>query len=228
MADVPLPDRPCVRCRLIWKASTNNFSGTRFYLRYTGTPPDGPTCSAFATTIASAAASAFSGHTHNSIAINEVDVLDITTTTGASGQAGSGVVGTLGNPPLPLSTAFNCEYGIAQRYRGGKPRGYFPLGDSGSLVDAAHWSETNRKTFETAVATFFDDVQTGAPTSMSTVQHTNVSFYDGINKNSPPWRGEGYAYPPAYRPVALTFDITGYFGKALLGSQKRRLTSTTP
>jgi hypothetical protein len=61
---------------------------------------------------------------------------------------------------------------------------------------------------------------------MGTLAHVNLSYYKGFT-NVTNSSGRERAVP-TYRDAALVDPVTGYFGKAIMGSQRRRRTSTTP
>src|SRR5271165_6587829 len=126
MADVPLPDVPCVRCRLDYQDLTSNESGNRFYLSYSGSAPTAANCVTLAGDIASAWNTWFGGLTSQNFALVEVDVLDIASDSGLSGQWAGTYNGGQTGTPLTLQSAINVEFLIARRYRGCKPRIYLP------------------------------------------------------------------------------------------------------
>lgn len=228
MATPPLPASPCVRCRLTYNVGTNGEGGNRLYLSYSGSAPSGADCA----TLASGVADAWEAHMTNTTPVNyslgEVDVLDLASDTGKSGQwSGTHGGGRSGNY-LPDSVATNIEFGIAERYRGGKPRMYIPPGVQSDLATQSGWSSDFMDTVQTSVEGFFTAIEALSVGSMGTLAHVVLSYYHGVNTATPPWRGPGYKYPPKYRDSALVYPVTGYFPKEIVGSQRRRRTSTTP
>lgn len=226
MATVPLPDTPCLRVRVTWNTGTIGEGGTRFYLSYSGSAPSGANCTTIAADIAAPWSTYLGAMYPNTISLNEVDVIDIATELGASGQWVGTAVGTRSGNALPFQVATNVEYGIAERYRGGKPRGFFPAGVSGDLVNEAHWDGDYIDAMNAAVGNFYSHVAAISVGSVGTLKHVNLSYYHGYTNVEVP---DTRAYAkPTYRATALHFDITGYSTKAVLGSQRRRRTSTTP
>lgn len=212
--------------RCIWNEGDPGEGGIRFYLSYAGSAPTGANCTTIATDIAAAWASDFNALTPDDIALNEVDVLDIATDSGLSGQWTGSNVGTRGATGLPYQVAMNVEYGIARRYRGGKPRSYFPFGVLGDLQTDATWTSSFVTSVNTGVAAFYTAVQAISVGAVGALAHVNLSYYQSFTniENS---SGRMRAVPK-YRSVALLDTITGYSAKVVLGSQKRRRTSTTP
>jgi len=229
MASPPPPASPCARVRLIYQDSGGNQSGNRFYVSYAAGPPSGANCSALATSIAGLWNTDIAPIVNDDVSLIEVDVLDIATTLGASGTVSVSHAGTRAGTPLPIQCATNVEIDIAQRYRGGKPRLYWPPPVTGDQIDPSRFNSTFIALANTQTAAFFTAVNALAPTGFGTIAHVVLSFYEGKNTTTPPWRGPGYKYPPKYRsPSALLYAVEGYACKAVIGSQKRRRTATTP
>lgn len=226
MATPPLPEVPCVRCRLIYTQTDSFDAGSRFYLSYTGSAPSGANCVTLAGDIAAAWASDLAGQFTTNFVLTEVDVLDIATDSGLSGQWTGSHAGTNAGPILTAAAASNVEFGIARRYRGGKPRMFFPPASHNETVDPGHWSSAYTGGLETAVGTFFGAIEALSIGSMGTLAHVNLSYYSGYTNVEIP--GRRARSIPTYRDVAKHDVVTGYFAKALIGSQRRRRAATTP
>jgi len=226
MTVVPLPDKPCVRCRLIWTDGDGNELGSRFYLSYSGSAPSAANCVTLAGDISSAWGTDLKGDCQDDISLTEVDVLDIATNSGLSGQWTGSITGTNGSTLTPIQCAINIEYGIARRYRGGKPRCFLPPGGNSELTGANRWSSAFLAQVTTDIENFFTAVQALSIGSMGTLVHVNLSYYKGFT-NITNSSGRERAVP-TYRGTALSDVVTGYFPKATIGSQRRRRTSTSP
>lgn len=226
MPAVPLPDTPCVRVRLIYNQETSKSAGNRFYLSYTGGPPTGADCATIASGIATAWNTNLASLVWDGNSLQEVDVLDIASDSGLSGQWTGSDSGSRSGAFLPDSVAFNIEFGIARRYRGGKPRIFFPFGVQGDLHDQSNWLNTFTPTVQTNVEAFFTACQALSSGSTSIANHVNLSYYKGFTNFLGPSGRERAV--PTYRATALSDVIVGYSAKQLVGSQRRRRTSTTP
>lgn len=226
MTVVPLPDVPCVRCRLIYNEGTSGEGGNRFYLSYTGSAPTAGNCSTLASEIAAAWAGSFPALIGTNYSLNEVDVLDIATDSGLSGQWTGTHTGTRGIEDLPGSVASNIEFLIARRYRGGKPRMFLPPPVSGDLASNGSWSDAFVGDLTTQAGVFFAAIEALSIGAMGTLQHVSLSYYKGFT-NIANSSGREHAVP-TYRATALHDNVVGYAGKAVVGSQRRRRTSTSP
>lgn len=226
MTTVPLPDVPCVRCRMVYTLADGTLAGSRFYLSYSGSAPSGANCTTLAGDINSAWGSHILGLVNVDVSLTEVDVLDIATDSGLSGQNTTLVTGTRSGTAMPIQTAMDVEFGIARRYRGGKPRMYWPPGVTSDIDTTSMWSSAFVSSWTTDVEAFFSEIEGLSIGSMGTLQHVNLSYYQGFQNFTTPSGRERAV--PKYRTTALHDNITGYFPKQLMGSQRRRRQATTP
>jgi hypothetical protein len=225
MTAVPLPARPCVRARLIYTQSDGFEGGSRLYFAYTGSAPTGANCATLAADIASAWSSDIAGQVNTEWALTEVDVLDIATDSGLSGQWTGSYAGVASGTALPAQVAMNVEFGIARRYRGGKPRMYLPPGVTADLQTASAWTSAYVTATNTGVGNFFSAIAALSIGAMGTLSHVNLSYYQGFT-NITNSSGRERAVP-TYRDTALVDTVTGISAKTTLGSQKRRRLATT-
>jgi hypothetical protein len=222
----PLPDTPCLRVNLDYKWVDSSLSGGRFYLSYAGSAGSAGDLGTLASDISSQWNTSIAGLCCPDVSLVEVDVLDIATRTGLSAQSAAIHAGTRSGAVLPQDVAFNVEWGIARRYRGGKPRMYWPMGTQPDLVDTAHWLSTFVTTVGTDVTAFFTAINALSIGGLGALQHVNLSYYEGFHNVTDT---SGRTYPrPLYRtPNAVHDDVKSYIPKALVSSQRRRRTATT-
>ena len=226
MTPVPPPASPCVRVRLVYNLSDGTELGNRFFLSYSGSTPSGASCATLASDIASAWVAHLASLVQENNVLSEVDVIDIATDTGTSGTWSGSDPGTDSSSPLPTQVANNIEYDIAQRYRGGKPRLYLPPPGNAQTLNQAHWTSGFVSASSSGAAAFFAAVEALSVGSMGTLQHVALSYYKGFH-NVTNSSGRTRA-APTYRASALVYPVSGYSAKSLMGSQRRRRTSTTP
>lgn len=226
MTVVPLPDTNCVRVRQVWNEGTNGEGSNRFYLAYAGSAPTPGNCSTIASDIAAAWASHLAPLANNYVTLNEVDVLDISTDTGNSGQWTGSNGGSRGTDNLPDNCAVNIEFGIARRYRGGKPRIYLAAPIQTDQGNPSAWSTDFLTAAASGWAAYIAEVVALSVGAVGALEHINLSYYKGFTNimNS---SGRERAVP-TYRATALSDPVESYSVKAIIGSQRRRRTSTTP
>lgn len=227
MTTPPLPASSVVRVRLVYTSSEGTEAGSRFYLGYSGSAPSAGNLNTLASDIAGAWATNISPQVGSTTSLTEIDILDISTLTGASGSWTGTHTGGMSGSNLPINCAVNVEYDIARRYRGGKPRIFWPPPDITNLSGENKWSSAFLSSEQTAVQNFFAAVVAFSVGSMGSLSHVNVSYYDGFT-NVTNSSGRTRAAPKYRSPTALVEPITGYAVKAVIGSQRRRRTATTP
>ena len=225
MTTPPLPENPTMRVRLDYQNSAGQSLGSRFYLQYAGAAPSGANCIAIATAIAAAWQTNLDGHVQEDYSLNEVDVLDISSYSGLSGQWTGDYPGTDDSALLPGNAASNIEFGIARRYRGGKPRMFLPPPGQTSLSNDSKWTDTFQTNLQSGFEAFMTAVQAIDVGAVGALTHVNLSYYRGFT-NHTSTSGRERAVP-TYRANALADVITSYSVKAVVGSQRRRRTSTT-
>jgi hypothetical protein len=220
MTAPPLPSIPCLRVRLDYTQQDTYKAGSRFYLSYGGAAPTAGNCATLASDIATAWSANIASQIVETFALTEVDVLDIASLTGASGQWTGSEAGTLTGGFLPSQVATNVEFDIARRYRGGKPRMYFPPPDASKTLDAGHYSAAFVTAMNTQVADFFTAIEALSIGAVGALAHVNVSYYKGFT-NITNSSGRERAVP-TYRDTALVEAVNGYSTKGTMGSQRRR------
>lgn len=225
MTAPPLPESPCLRVRLDYLQSDTYLAGSRFYLSYAGAAPTAGNCTTLAGDVGTAWTSHLAQAVHPDYTLQEVDVLDIASVTGASGQANPASTGTSSGTSLAAQVAQNVEYDIARRYRGGKPRMFLPPSNTGNLLDDSHWQGAWLTDLNTYIAAFFAEIEALSIGAMGALTHVNLSYYSGFT-NITNSSGRTRAVPK-YRDSALVDTINGYSAKGVLGSQKRRRTAST-
>lgn len=225
MTAPPLPASPCVRVRLDYTQEDNNFGGNRFFLSYSGASPTSGNCVTLADDVQSAWAAHIAPLVDPLFSLTEVDVLDIASVAGASGQWTGDTAGSRSGTSLPAQCATNIEYKIARRYRGGKPRIFLPPGVNGDQQTNGTWTTAFVDECDTAFLAFMVELEALSIGAIGTLAHVNLSYYDGF-KNVTNSSGRTRA-APTYRDTALVDTVTGYVTKTVIGSQKRRRTATT-
>jgi len=225
MTTPPLPASPCLKVMLDYGNEDNSLAGSRFYLSYAGAAPTSGNCITLAGDIAAAWGTHLAGMVDETYALVEVDVLDIASYSGNSGQWTGNTPGTYSGSSLSANAATNVEFGIARRYRGGKPRMFLPPPTVGALGSPARWSSTFLTGAATAVPAFFAEVVALSVGAVGALAHVNLSYYQGFT-NITNSSGRERAVPK-YRATALVDQVNGYATKGVVGSQKRRRTATT-
>lgn len=226
MPTPPLPASPCLRVRMIQTAEAGEKYGNRWYLSYGGSAPTAANCATIASDIEAAWAAHLASITPSGFELIEIDVLDIATADGLSGQWTGTAAGTRSGTYSPIQVSTNVEFDIARRYRGGKPRIYLPPGCDTDWESPGEWSSEFIGEVTTAVPAFFAAVEAISVGAVGALNHVNLSYYSGFTNVEIP--GRRARAIPTYRATALVDNIEGYAPKQVMGSQRRRRQSTTP
>lgn len=225
MTAPPLPASPCMRVRTLFTNSDSFLAGNRFYLSYSGAAPTPGNCTTIADGVEAAWVAQLATLAHSDWSLTEVDVLDIASLTGSSGQWTGNEAGTAGGGMITANAAINVEFDIARRYRGGKPRMFLIPPGVGALLDTGHYTDDFVTLVNTQVTAFFAAIAALSVGAVGTLAHVNLSYYSGF-KNITNSSGRERAVP-TYRDAALLDTVESYACKAVVGSQRRRRTATT-
>jgi hypothetical protein len=134
-------------------------------------------------------------------------------------------VGTRAGAQLPISACVIWNLKILRRYRGGKPRVYWPFGTETDLADPAHWSTAAQTAFNAGLGNFASYLVSTAAGGMVVQSNCNVSFFQKFFSVKNPvtgrYRNVATLGPtPPYPIVDLTQSASV---NLTLGTQRRRL-----
>lgn len=218
-----LPDvAKVVKVALIWSDGQNTDIVTRFYIRYSGSAGTAEALSSFCTDVKGAWDTQFTASTNEAITLGRVHAIDLSSSTGAEGDWLGGVPGTGTDPPNALDVAFVVSYEIARRYRGGHPRAYLPILQSTSLDGPQRWLDAEVTAVHGGIVAFFAAVVAAGWSGAGTLEHVNVSYFEGFTVVTNPTTGRARNVPNV-RAVPLVDPVTGYVARSHVGTQRRRL-----
>lgn len=210
-----------VKAQLQWQNDAGNVLYNNLFLRYSGGPPNASEALGLASAIFTAAA-AFQEDCHTTVVLTGCRVTDLSSdSTGDALHSGS-LTGTLEGGDLPASTAALLNFSIGRRYRGGKPRNYFPFGDDTKLADPRTWSGGFVTQVDGDWSAFIGAVIGTVSGSTTITAHVNVSYYLS-SVGSIVDGGTRGKTTPIRRATPLVDDIIGFSMAPRLGSQRRRL-----
>lgn len=195
---------------------------SKLYFAYTGGAPSNTDCNTLAAGAEAAWAAHLSACFSNTTSMFLTECVDLATSNGGVGQSSTATNGTLTGGVLPVDLCALVNHKIARKYRGGKPRTYFSMGDETKLnTDGRTWTtgfislvNTNYAAFVTAMAAV-----TGGSTNVA--GPVNVSYYKGY---LPPTvvnnRAKNHLAP---RATPVVDPITSSSLNSLIASQRRRV-----
>lgn len=216
----PLPAvANAVRVDLLWSDAADVDVSTRLHFRYSGGTPTATDCVNLAASIYTAAA-AMDAQWSGVVALTGVRVTDLSSPTGGQGEHAQSTNGTRAGAPLPGGSAVLTNYIITRRYRGGKPRSYWPWFSSDDIFTRQTWVSASVTSMNSALATFFAAVIGSSSGSTTLTDHINVSYYDGFTVVTSPTTGRARNVPKL-RTTPVT-DVISSFGTSVRPASQRR------
>jgi hypothetical protein len=191
---------------------------------YTAGPYGGSQLSGLASTIAAAWNTDMAPQVDPVTALTSVVVTDLSSKSGGVGVWTGSNPGTHAGTPLPDSACVLYNWPLSRRYRGGKPRTYFPGGVQAVMnADGRTWTAAFVTAFNQGVSNLLSAIETN-PNAVTGLQPCNISYYEGFTVVTHPVSGRA-SNLPTLRTTPLV-DISGVgSAQALIGSQRRRLRS---
>ena len=201
---------------------TDTAALVRQFFGYTGGAPSNADCSTIATGVNSAAAANFPAVMNADVEYTACDVLDLSSSSGGNAFIAAAAPGSRGGNPLAAGTAFLVNFGLSRRYRGGKPRNYWPFLDSGDLNGPSQWLSASVTAAGAALNAYWAAVEaiTAGTTVMGGLR--NVSYYEGFTAVTNPITGrtKDVAKLRTGGPVVDVLTSTHFNG--IPASQRRR------
>lgn len=130
-----LPDVPgVIRFEVNFTVGTDAAALVRAYWSYTGGVPTPGDMAAFAGQLYSAYSGPGVALYHTDTTLDLVQCVDLSSSTGSTGEAAGPLVGTRAGESLGADVCALMNFSIGRRYRGGKPRMYLPYGVADDLL----------------------------------------------------------------------------------------------
>jgi len=221
----PLPPTPSLVARVGLNFSQNTKYGSRFFLAYNGSAATNADCASLAAYVDAAWATYLAGSCSTDLALIGTTVQDLSSLSPGFGQSTTSHNGTEAFAAVSESVSACIDFKIARKYRGGKPKIFLPNGTVNDVADQRSWGSTFITNLNAAWGNFITHLLAFTSTTLNPSGQVNVSYYNGHNTATPPWRGPGYKYPPLKRTVPVVDPITSVATRTIFGSQRRRLTS---
>ena len=211
-----------MRCTIVWTNGSDVDCITRFYLSYTGSVPTSANLESMASSVASAWTGAADAYFGTFITLTNTICEDLSSATGASGEAGSSLAGTRAGEDLPASAAAVINYFISRRYRGGHPKGFWPMMTDADISTPQLWGSDALDDIYAGGHSIINTVIGAAWGGAGTVEQVNVSYHEGFTSVQNPvtlrWRNI-----PKVRVTPVVDVVTSMAAHPRIGSQRRRL-----
>jgi hypothetical protein len=194
---------------------------TRFYIQYTGTAPTAAQLATFDGAISTAYNTNIKPLVNTGTRLTQIASTDLSSSTGAVDVSTVSILGTRAGDTLPAQVCTVVSYTIARRYRGGHPRGYWPLGVFADQQSAVSWSSTFLTAVNTGVNALFTAIAAAGWTGAGTLSQVNVSYYSGFTVVTNPTTHRARNVPTV-RVSPVIDPVTAIHAQASIGTQRRR------
>lgn len=216
-----LPPVPNVlRVVLRYKSSNDLDVINRVFFRYTGGAPGNAAMTTFAGSVAAQWASHLAALANTNISLIQTEAVDLTSASGALGVDNTVHAGTRAGEVMPAGTAVLINGDIQRRYRGGKPRTYFPGGVPNDLIDGQNWTAAFLASMTAGWGGFISGVAAAPPAGTTIPAQCFVSYYHGFTVfTGSTGRARNVSTP---RPTPIVDDGLNFSVNGRVASQRRR------
>jgi hypothetical protein len=219
----PLPNYPGVlKIVTQFSRSADTNIGTALHFLYSGTPPSDATCNTMATSISGFAIAQLVPLLDGDSGLHGIEVTDLSSPTAGHGLNATTSGGSRSGGVMPAATCALQSMKIARRYRGGKPRAYWPFGTATDLSNNQNWSGTALTDFAANLTAYIGGI-IGLTTSGCVIgEQVSISYYSGFTAVVNPVTGRTRDVPKV-RTAAITPDpIVSWAILTQVASQRRR------
>jgi hypothetical protein len=195
------------------------------YLQYTG----GPASAADLTTLAGQAENGFVGflksHTPTDVTLTSVTTQDLSSDHGFVSLLPTSDAGTDASPSPESGVATIVNFHIGRHYRGGHPKCFMPGGSNAQVLEPGRWLSTYTGAYASGFQNMVNAEVNHTYATLAMVGQVAVSWFHGPTSNTDPsvWAPKN---KPAARTTPVVDAVTSITVNSLIGSQRRRRTST--
>lgn len=220
MAPLPSPGK-VLRCGFTIGDGGSISAGSRFFLSYSGGPPNSTDLNTLATDVAGFWASHMAGATSAHDFFTGVEIVDLSSDLGAEGTWTGSNDGDREGDLMPANACVVVNHQIARRYRGGRPRTYVRMGTQADMQGSNEWSSAFQTVALSSWEAWISAILGVTGLSITLDDVVNVSWYQGnLVFTTPTGRARNI---PQLRDTPVVDNITGSTVAVKIGSQRRRL-----
>lgn len=216
------PVAQVVKLAFPFSIGTDLTARTAWHFEYTGGPPTDAELATFCSDVFADIATDLLAVTPTWVSYLGVEATDLSSPTSAVAEVTGTHTGTRSTTELSAATAVLVNMPIARRYRGGKPRGYWPLLGGSDLSSPQQWTSGAVTAAAGALETFLGHIYGHLVGSITAWTLVNVSYYSGFTNVA-------YGVPTKYRRVPtprvtpVVDAVQGLLVNPRPGTQRRRV-----
>jgi hypothetical protein len=209
-----------IKVNVQWTDEGDPMAQTIHYFRYSGGPPSSANCASMAAAMVGYGSIDVAPVCLGSVGMNSAEVTDLASATGGQGTSGTPWLGTLTGTRHAPGSSYLVLHKIGRRYRGGKPRTYWPVGKAEDITAAGLWSSASAANVSAAWGSWVADVLTTG-VGCTLTQIVNVSYFKGFTVVTNPMTGRARNVPTV-RASPVVDNILSHTVDQKIGSQRRR------
>lgn len=218
----PLPSiANTIRVKYEWDVGSDLSAVTILHFRYTGGPPVAADALALATDLHGAAVTHLIPLLGTNSSLLACEVTDLSGPSAAQATFASTVTGTRSGTTQGAAVAALTSWGILRRYRGGKPRSYWPFGTGSDLATLQTWNSTFLTAIQGGVQLWLNEALTFASGTVTLAALVSISYYNGFTVVTNPITGRARNVPKL-RVAPVSDDIVTFSHGPKLATQRRR------
>lgn len=182
---------PINAVKMVFKGLLNGLPcNTQHHIEYGGTAPTVSDLNTWAGSIADTPPHPWKFYLNtffsHDFTLTEIDIVDLSSSSGAVGLATYSVVGGDTFPAPTNAASVLTNWKIARRYRGGHPKTFWPPFGDDNVQDALHWKSAQITSFAAQLFPFWAAVNALAPSGMLPVTLASISYFDKTTVPTPP------------------------------------------
>jgi hypothetical protein len=216
----PIPN--CLKATLQYAYGDDNNAQNILHFSYSGGPPSATDCATLAGDIRASFNTNLKSLFHTGSVLETTTVLDLGSSTGAQGVDTTTVTGTEAGAGLAAATCALINFGIAQRYRGGKGRAYFPGFTNSDLATLGHWLPASITAMGTGWTNFIAAIVGAVAGTTTITHHVIASQYSGYNAPTIAANNRAKNHPKLRAGGPTMYNVTSWTCNAKPGTQRRR------
>jgi hypothetical protein len=211
-----------VKLKVDWKVGGDLNAVTILHAHYTGGPLLPADTLHFATATHAAIVAQFGGIFNPSVSLEGVECTDLSSSSGAQSTYSATHAGTRAGGPLGPATCVLTSWIITRRYRGGKPRSYWPFFSDNDLAADLSWMAGSVTAMQTATQLFYNDMVAITSGTAAIDYLSSVSYYSGFTSVLNPITGRTKDVSKLRTAGPVVDKIVSFATNPRPASQRRR------
>lgn len=195
------------------------------YYAYTGTIANDAAMNSFCTSVATAWNTNIAPLCGTQVSLTETIAVDLNSATGPAGSAVVSHAGTRTGGLNPNNVCANIGQSIARRYRGGRPKQFWPMGTDTDVNTGQTWTTGFVSAVNSGYAALVTAVTSATLTGATITGPVNVSYFQGFKVVTSPTTGRARNVP-LVRATPVQDVILSSGCASRIASQRRRLGKT--